>query len=89
MTHILHVSVPDAILLERIQKRGEGRTDDSAEVAANRLRVYREQTAPVTKYYETVGKVEKIDGLGTVDEVAQRIDVYLLGNKVAAEVIKG
>lgn len=77
LTHVLHVSVEDAVLLDRIKKRGEGRTDDSAEVAANRLRVYRELTAPVSKYYETVGPVLKVDGLGTVEEVAARIDLHL------------
>ena len=74
LTHVLYLTVEDAILLERIQKRGEGRSDDTAMVAANRLRVYWEQTAPVTEFYRGIGQVVEIDGLGTVDEVAARID---------------
>lgn len=73
LTHVIHVSVDDSILLDRIQKRGEGRSDDSAEVAANRLRVYRELTAPVTEYYKSIGDIVKIDGLGTIEEVSARI----------------
>lgn len=74
LTHVLYMTVSDSILLERIQKRGEGRSDDNAKVAANRLRVYWEQTAPVTEFYRSIGQVIEIDGLGAVEEVAGRID---------------
>lgn len=73
LTHIISLTVPEQILLERIQNRGAGRSDDTAEVAANRLRVYWEQTAPVTEFYRKSGVVVDVDGLGTVDEVHQRI----------------
>jgi len=77
ISHVIYLSVDEAILLERIQNRGEGRSDDNAKVAANRLKVYWEQTAPVTEYYRSVGKVIEIDGLGSVDEVSDRIDRVL------------
>ncbi|MCB0351970.1 MAG: adenylate kinase [Bdellovibrionales bacterium] len=76
LTHVLDLEVSEAILLERIQNRGNqgsGRADDSADVAAHRLQVYRDQTAPVTGYYEQNIGVTKIDGLGSVEEVTQRI----------------
>lgn len=76
LTHVVELQVPEDVLMDRIKKRGEegsGRSDDSAEVAANRLQVYWKQTAPVTKYYKEGGVVISLDGLGTVDEVAARI----------------
>ena len=76
ITHIIELKVPDQVLIERVKKRGEsgsGRSDDTEEVLARRLEVYWKQTAPVTKYYRTAGKVLEVDGLGTVDEVHGRI----------------
>lgn len=72
---VLQINVPDQVLLERIQLRqGESsRSDDTAEVAAKRLQVYWEQTAPVANHYEHLGALVKLDGVGTVDEVFQRI----------------
>jgi len=76
LTSVVELTVPEHILLDRIKKRGEagsGRVDDSAEVAAKRLQVYWEQTAPVTAYYEKYGEVASIDGLGSMEEVYDRI----------------
>ncbi|MBX7145606.1 MAG: adenylate kinase [Oligoflexia bacterium] len=80
ITHVLELKVPDAVLLERVRKRGEqgsGRSDDTEEVVAKRLQVYWKQTAPVTQYYRSVGTVHEVDGLGTVDEVLGRISKVL------------
>lgn len=76
LSHVLDISVPENVLIDRIRSRGaqgSGRADDTGEVAANRLKVYWEQTAPVTSYYNQIGRVIKIDGLGTIDEVQARI----------------
>jgi adenylate kinase len=73
LTHVINLAVSEQVLLDRIRKRGEGRTDDTAEVAANRLKVYWELTAPVAEFYKRGGKVVEVDGLGTVDEVHQRV----------------
>ena len=76
---VLQINVPDNVLLERIQLRqGESsRSDDNAEVAAKRLQVYWEQTAPVANYYEQKGSLVKLDGVGAVDEVFYRITTAL------------
>lgn len=76
---VLQITVPDEVLLERIKTRaGESsRTDDTAEVAAKRLQVYREQTAPVADYYEQLRSLVRLDGVGTVDEVFHRITTAL------------
>jgi adenylate kinase len=82
LTHIIELKVAESILLERIQNRGasgSGRSDDSGAIAANRLKVYWEQTAPVTNYYtKAEAPLVVVDGLGTVEEVKTRIDTALL-----------
>jgi adenylate kinase len=55
------------------------RADDEADVVRNRYRnVYLAQTLPVREHYQQVGVREVvIDGLGSTDEVAARIDAAL------------
>jgi adenylate kinase len=77
---VIDVVVPEDILLERIHHRGQagsGRSDDSLEVAAKRLAVYREQTAPVSEYYRSVGRLAEVDGLGSIADVTARLSAVL------------
>lgn len=60
-----------ARLLARAAK--EGRADDTEEVITRRLQVYAEQTEPIIAVYAQRGLVRKVDGLGTADEVHERI----------------
>lgn len=80
---VVQINVPDKVLLERIQNRaGESaRSDDNAEVAAKRLQVYWEQTAPVADYYEQQRALLKVDGVGAIDEVFERIKSGLAASK--------
>lgn len=49
------------------------RKDDEPDAVRNRLRVYREQTAPVLDWYIAQGaKVVRIDAVGSFDEVTAR-----------------
>ena len=76
LTNVVELVVPDDVLLARIEGRaaaGSGRSDDNAAVFANRLKVYHEQTAPVTGYFKSKGLVTSLDGLGTIDEVEQKL----------------
>lgn len=59
----------------RLRKRAteQGRSDDDEKVVRHRLEVYREQTAPLIDIYGGRGVLVKIDGLGLVDEVTDRI----------------
>lgn len=75
LTNVIELQVPEAIIIERIKSRGEGRSDDTPEVIAKRLAVYKEQTAPVSAYYGT--RVAVIDGVGTVEEIAGRIASFV------------
>ncbi|HEY6866853.1 MAG TPA: adenylate kinase [Candidatus Eisenbacteria bacterium] len=45
------------------------REDDAAETVRKRLQVYRAQTAPLIDYYRLGGRLEEVQGLGSVDEV--------------------
>lgn len=80
LTHVLQLMVPDQILLERIKKRGEAgshRADDDVEVAAKRLKVYWEQTAPVADYYRQQNRLTEVDGLGSIEDVSTRLEKVL------------
>ncbi len=68
---VLELRVPDEIVLQRLS--GRGRRDDDPAVIAARLTSDWSQTRPLTDYYARRGLLETIDGLGTPDEVFQRI----------------
>jgi adenylate kinase len=53
--------------------REEGRADDNEETIRTRMKVYQEQTAPLVAYYDGRGLLVRVDGMGTVDEVTERI----------------
>ncbi|MGZ6971008.1 MAG: adenylate kinase [Thermoanaerobaculia bacterium] len=69
---VLFIDVPDAILVDRLLKRAslEGRADDTKETIAERLRVYREKTAPLAELYKKAGTLVTIDGNRSVETVA-------------------
>ncbi|HET9512959.1 MAG TPA: nucleoside monophosphate kinase, partial [Gemmatimonadales bacterium] len=77
--HVLFLDVSDEEILSRIEKRRgqEGRADDAPEAVARRLRAYREQTAPVLAWYESKQEVHRISGMGTVEDIADRIRAVL------------
>ena len=73
------IEVPEALLLQRIAARAEqeGRADDRAEVAAERLRVQRDGLSGVARFYEERGLLVDVDGVGTIDDVAERLRAAL------------
>jgi adenylate kinase len=48
------------------------RDDDKPETVRHRLAVYREQTAPLSGFYEQAGKLTRINAIGEVEEVTRR-----------------
>lgn len=48
------------------------RDDDKPETVRHRLRVYREQTAPLSGFYESEGLLRTIDAIGEIEEVTAR-----------------
>jgi len=81
--HVLVLEVVEDELVERVKKRaGEtkvARTDDNEEVLRHRLKVYRDQTAPVLPFYEGKGLLRKIDGMAQIDAVTAQIEAVLKG----------
>jgi adenylate kinase len=63
-------------LIDRIYKRGltSGRADDS-DIATieHRIDVYNEKTAPLISYYESQHKYYPIQGMGTIEEIAENL----------------
>jgi adenylate kinase len=62
-------------VVRRLAKRAieQGRSDDTEEVLRNRLSVYEAQTAPLITIYASRGKLIKVDGLGEIQQVTERI----------------
>jgi len=71
----VQLDVDTNLLVERIAGRAalEGRADDTPESVRNRLNVYDEQTAPVVDFYRQKGNLSCVDGVGSMDEVFNRI----------------
>ena len=68
--------IPDSLIVERIKGRAlkEGRADDaSEEIINNRIATYHHQTEPLIEYYRKAGKYHEIDGVGTIEQVKDRI----------------
>ena len=81
---MIYMDVPEEELVKRILLRGKdsGRADDASEdVIRNRISIYREQTAIVAEHYSKQGKYAAIDGVGSMDEVFERICAAIDANK--------
>ena len=75
MDFAVQLEVPTDLLVERIAGRAtaEGRADDSPESVRNRLDIYDCQTAPVIDFYRQHGKLTVVEGVGSLDDVFNRI----------------
>jgi adenylate kinase len=72
---VIELTVDEEAVVARLLKRAEieGRADDNEETIRNRQSIYRKETAPIIAIYEDHGILIKIDGMGTVDEVTERV----------------
>lgn len=68
---VVNIEVPNEHIVQRLLSRG--RADDTVEVINNRLAVYQQETAPLLEYYSKLGLLKHLDGVGSVEEVSQRI----------------
>ena len=73
---VVLIEVDDEILVERLLSRG--REDDNEEVIRNRLKVYKDKTAPLIDHYDRLELLLPIDGYGDIDVVAKRIRQSLI-----------
>ncbi|MCW2132078.1 adenylate kinase [Arthrobacter sp. VKM Ac-2550] len=72
---VLQLTADDEELVKRLLGRAEqeGRADDNETVIRHRLDLYHEQTEAVVSRYQGRGIVAKVDGLGAIDDVTNRI----------------
>jgi adenylate kinase len=83
LDHVIQIAVDDSVLIDRIDARvaetpeAERRADDNAETLQARLEVYHEQTAPILPYYDGRGMLKKVDGMQSIDEVANQIGAII------------
>ena len=72
---VIELVVPREESIARLSMRAkeQGRTDDTEDVIANRLAIYERETAPILGVYHARGIVDEVDGVGTLDEVTERV----------------
>ena len=76
ITSMISLDVQEDELRERLANRAKtsGRPDDAnPAVIQNRIDVYKNETAPVIDYYSAQNKWIKIDGLGTIQDITNRL----------------
>ncbi len=76
VSQLVLLDVPDDEIVARLLERGKdsGRADDQDEsIIRNRISVFREQTSPVFDYYAAQELSTTVLGLGTIDEIAERL----------------
>lgn len=79
---IVALDVPEGLLVDRLLHRAqvEGRTDDNRESIEERMHEYHKLTEAVLGHYRQQGvPINLIDGVGTPDEVFERIRSSLTG----------
>lgn len=65
---VIEFRVSEDELLSRL--KGRGRADDTEEVILNRMKVYRDETAPLLDHYRA--ELKTVDAVGSLDEVFAR-----------------
>lgn len=81
---MLALEVDKQELIDRLLSRGKisGRSDDQdVSIIENRINVYNEKTAPLIGYYKAQSKYFPVEGMGSIDDIAQRIE------KVVADLV--
>lgn len=72
----LALDADDEVLIRRIVERGKvsGRADDQdPEKVRVRFVEYSQKTSPLIDFYQKQGKLQSIDGIGSIEEITQRL----------------
>ncbi|MEW1975191.1 adenylate kinase [Microbacterium profundi] len=82
---VILLDVPREESIGRLQLRAheQGRADDTVEGIAHRLDIYEKETAPILDVYGERGIVDRIDGVGSLDEITERIFAALAARGLA------
>ena len=77
---MLSLKVEDDELIRRLLSRGEdsGRADDQDKsIIANRINEYNNKTAPLKDFYASQNKLSEIEGLGSVEDIAYKLNTVI------------
>jgi adenylate kinase len=76
---VIQLTADQDEIVQRLTKRAgeQGRADDSEEAIRHRQQVYLRETSPLIDVYRERGILVPVDGLGGIDEVAERIAAAL------------
>jgi adenylate kinase len=72
---VLQLTADDEELVARLLNRAKetGRSDDTEDVIRHRLELYHTQTEAVVSKYDERGALTRVDGIGAIDEVTDRV----------------
>ncbi|WEK60685.1 MAG: adenylate kinase [Candidatus Microbacterium colombiense] len=72
---VILLDVPREESLSRLTLRAteQGRSDDTPEAIGHRLDIYERETAPIIEVYGAKGIVDRIDGVGSLEEITDRV----------------
>ncbi|XP_018491418.1 probable UMP-CMP kinase 1 isoform X2 [Raphanus sativus] len=70
---VLFFDCPEEELEKRIMNRNQGREDDNLETIKKRFKVFVESTLPIVSYYESKGKLRKINAAKPSEEVFEEV----------------
>jgi len=75
LDRVVELSINNDEVVARLLKRAEeqGRADDTEEVIRHRMAVYEEQTEPLARVYAGRGLLVRVDGMGSIEEVRDRV----------------
>lgn len=76
ITGLVALDVHEEEIVQRILLRGKtsGRPDDNDQsIIRNRIEVYKSETTPVSDHYHRIGKSHTVQGIGSLDEIFQRL----------------
>jgi len=86
---VILLDVPREESLDRLRLRAveQGRSDDTDEAIAHRLDIYEHETAPIIEIYQERGIVDRVDGVGSLDEITERISAALGARGVGQQLV--
>ena len=77
ISHVVLIDVPTDEVERRLM--GRGRSDDTPETVRARIATYLRQTEPLVAFYQERELLRRVDGIGTVNEVFERLTRVVAG----------
>lgn len=80
LSKIIILDISDEDCIKRLLQRSkeQGRSDDNETVIKRRLQEYHQKTLPLLEFYQETDKLVKVNGLGTTQEVFDRVNHHII-----------